>query len=130
MVLIVCELLKFLSKQIVSLTCVNHITRFNRLAANDKGGAVDIDAITEPRDALSKQLLHLGKLILFLFVSCVIATMIDNIHAIVAADAALEDCLYYLEKALLSGAISKDDFFKVMDCVFGGSLFCIDCCFW
>lgn len=31
----------------------------------------------------------------------------------VAADAALEDCLYYMEKALLSGSLSKDDFLKV-----------------
>eukprot|EP00019_Armaparvus_languidus_P008359 CAMPEP_0168593322 /NCGR_PEP_ID=MMETSP0420-20121227/8249_1 /TAXON_ID=498008 /ORGANISM="Pessonella sp." /LENGTH=196 /DNA_ID=CAMNT_0008629459 /DNA_START=431 /DNA_END=1017 /DNA_ORIENTATION=- len=70
-----------------SSTKYDELTRW--LAANDKGGAVDIDAITEPRDVLSKQLLHL-----------------------VAGDAALEDCLYYMEKALLSGSLSKDDFLK------------------
>ena len=60
------------------------------LAANDKGGEVDIDAITEPRDALSNQLLHL-----------------------VAADAAMEDCMYYLEKALMTGSLSTAEFLKV-----------------
>jgi len=59
------------------------------LAANDKGGAVDIDAITEPRDALSKQLLHL-----------------------VATDAALEDTLYFLEKGMLAGSVKSADFLK------------------
>lgn len=76
-----------------SATKYDELTRW--LAANDKGGAVDIDAITEPRDALSKQLLHL-----------------------VAADAALEDCMYYMEKALLAGSLDKNDFMKVRRCVF------------
>ena len=36
---------------------LDELTRW--LATNDTGGDIDIDAITEPRDALSKQLLHL-----------------------------------------------------------------------
>ena len=50
---------------------------------------IDIDAITEPRDALSKQLLHL-----------------------VAEDASLEDCGYYMEKALMQGAMTLPEFLK------------------
>ncbi len=65
----------------------DELTRW--LAANDSAGQVDIDAITEPRDPLSKQLLHL-----------------------VATDAAMEDCLYYLEKALMSGTLDSAEFLK------------------
>lgn len=65
----------------------DELTRW--LAANDTGAQVDIDAITEPRDPLSKQLLHL-----------------------VATDAAMEDCLYYLEKALMAGTLDSTEFFK------------------
>ena len=51
---------------------------------------VDIDAITEPKDPVSKQLLDL-----------------------VALDAAIEDALYYMEKSLAKGDVTADVFLKV-----------------
>lgn len=58
---------------------------------NDNQGSIDIDAVTEPRDPLSKQLLNL-----------------------VALDATIEDTLYYLEKALGRGNISVEVFLKTI----------------
>jgi len=60
------------------------------LAENESESGIDVDAVTEPRDPLSKQLLHL-----------------------VAEDAALEDALYYYEKALVAGTLDMDTFVKV-----------------
>eukprot|EP01114_Cavostelium_apophysatum_P008046 TRINITY_DN2030_c0_g1_i1.p1 TRINITY_DN2030_c0_g1~~TRINITY_DN2030_c0_g1_i1.p1 ORF type:complete len:100 (+),score=42.63 TRINITY_DN2030_c0_g1_i1:477-776(+) len=63
------------------------ITRW--LEANDQSADIDIDAVTEPKDPLSKQLLYL-----------------------VAEDATIEDTLYYLEKNLMSGELNLDVFLK------------------
>jgi ESCRT-I complex subunit TSG101 len=60
------------------------------LAENESESGIDVDAVTEPRDPLSKQLLHL-----------------------VAEDAAIEDTLYYYEKALVAGTLPTDTFVKV-----------------
>jgi ESCRT-I complex subunit TSG101 len=59
---------------------------------NDQiANSLDIDALTEPRDILSKQLLLL-----------------------VAEDATIEDTLYYLEKKLNNGQIDLDIFLKTV----------------
>jgi len=50
---------------------------------------IDIDAVTEPRDPLSRQLLYL-----------------------VAEDATIEDTLYYLEKALVNGDLNPEAWIK------------------
>jgi len=52
---------------------------------------IDLDAVTEPKDPLSKQLLYL-----------------------VAEDATIEDTLYYLEKALGNRALELDVFLKAV----------------
>jgi hypothetical protein len=65
------------------------------LEQNDKEGKIDIDAITDPKDPLSRQLLTL-----------------------VAADATIEDTLYYLEKALGKSNINTDAFLKVIHFLF------------
>jgi len=59
------------------------------LEVNDRGSTIDIDALTEPKDPLSKQLLYL-----------------------VAEDATIEDTLYYLEKNLMSGELTLETFLK------------------
>jgi len=59
------------------------------LASNDGNAKIDIDAITEPKDALSKQLLWL-----------------------VAEDATIEDTLYYLEKKMNNRELPLDAFLK------------------
>jgi ESCRT-I complex subunit TSG101 len=81
------ELRKVRGEVEATLSKNEDLTRW--LSTNDKAGDVDIDAITEPRDPLSKQLLHL-----------------------VASDAALEDCMYYLEKALMAGSLDSAEFLK------------------
>jgi len=58
------------------------------LDKNDKE-SIDIDAITDPKDPLSRQLLGL-----------------------VSSDATIEDTLYYLEKALGKANITTDVFLK------------------
>jgi len=60
------------------------------LSDNDSTtAAIDIDAVTEPKDPLSKQLLYL-----------------------VAEEASVEDTLYYLEKKVISGTLDTDTFLK------------------
>jgi len=59
------------------------------LEMNDTTGTIDIDAVTEPKDPLQKQLLFL-----------------------VAEDATIEDALYYLEKKLNSGSLDVDTYLK------------------
>lgn len=59
------------------------------LEENDASSKIDIDAITEPKDASSKQLLYL-----------------------VAEDATIEDTLYYLEKNLMNGELNLESFLK------------------
>jgi len=66
----------------------NEITKWLEHNENSSG-LIDIDAVTEPKDILSKQLLSL-----------------------VAEDATIEDTLYYLEKALGRGKIDPDIFLK------------------
>eukprot|EP01114_Cavostelium_apophysatum_P008047 TRINITY_DN2030_c0_g1_i2.p1 TRINITY_DN2030_c0_g1~~TRINITY_DN2030_c0_g1_i2.p1 ORF type:complete len:411 (+),score=87.84 TRINITY_DN2030_c0_g1_i2:124-1356(+) len=76
------------SSDIESMTkSFDDITRW--LEANDQSADIDIDAVTEPKDPLSKQLLYL-----------------------VAEDATIEDTLYYLEKNLMSGELNLDVFLK------------------
>jgi len=59
------------------------------LSDNNETNQIDIDAITEPRDPLSKQLLYL-----------------------VAEEASVEDTLYYLERKMISGGLEVDTFLK------------------
>jgi len=59
------------------------------LEDNDASESIDIDAVTEPKDSLSKQLLYL-----------------------VAEDATIEDTLYYLEKQLMNGELNLETFLK------------------
>lgn len=61
------------------------------LDENDKSANIDMDAVTEPKDALSKQLLYL-----------------------VAEDATIEDTLYYLEKKLIKGDLKLDAYLKTV----------------
>jgi ESCRT-I complex subunit TSG101 len=62
------------------------------LQENDKPDTqIDYDAITDPKDALTKQLLYL-----------------------VAEDATIEDTLYYLDKALNSGLLELDAYLKTI----------------
>jgi len=59
------------------------------LESNENISQIDIDAVTEPKDPLSRQLLYL-----------------------VAEDATIEDSLYYLEKALVNGDLSCEAWIK------------------
>jgi len=56
---------------------------------NNSVAVIDIDAVTEPRDPLSKQLLYL-----------------------VGEEASIEDTMYYLEKKIISGHLDVETFLK------------------
>lgn len=83
------------------------------LQQNDTTGEVDIDAVTEPRDPLSKQLnlhkesFHFAKLNIFF------SFFKHRLLYLVAEDATIEDTLYILEKALGRGEIDTEVFLKV-----------------